>query len=177
MNALATLCFSLKIVVVLVTKPCPTHWNSMVVLVTKPCPTHWNSMDCSRPGSSVHGILQARILEWVAILFSRGSSLPRDWTHVSRIAGRFFTVWVTREAPLKIRQPLKIALKRNSKSEAPTALVLIINLQTDTASKPSIISTICQWEEYWQGFALQKPQVPCLLWSAPPKPPPTLFSV
>ena len=49
-------------------------------------------MDCSPPGSSVHGILQARILEWVAIPFSRGSSQPRDRTPVSYIAGRFFTV-------------------------------------------------------------------------------------
>ena len=50
-----------------------------------------DAMDCSPPGSSVHGILQARILEWVAIPFSRGSSQPRDRTHVSCIAGRFFT--------------------------------------------------------------------------------------
>ena len=56
-------------------------------------------MDCSPPGSSVHGILQARILKWVAISYSRGSSPPRDWTRVSCIAGRFFTVWTTREAP------------------------------------------------------------------------------
>ena len=50
-----------------------------------------NAMDCSPPGSSVHGISQARILEWVAISFSRGSSQPRDLTHVSCLAGRFFT--------------------------------------------------------------------------------------
>ena len=50
-------------------------------------------MDCSPPGYSVHGILQARTLEWVAISFSRGSSWPRDQTWVSRIAGRHFTVW------------------------------------------------------------------------------------
>ena len=55
-------------------------------------------MDCSPPGSSVHGILQARILEWVAIPFSRGSSKPRDRTQVSCIAGRFFTSLATREA-------------------------------------------------------------------------------
>ena len=57
-----------------------------------------NPMDCSPPGSSVHGISQARILEWVAISFSRGSSLPRDWTWVSCVAGRFFffTIWTTR---------------------------------------------------------------------------------
>ena len=52
-------------------------------------------MDCSPPGSSVHGILQARILEWVAISFSRGSSQPRDRTQISCIAGRLYTVWAT----------------------------------------------------------------------------------
>ena len=50
---------------------------------------------CSLPGSSVHGIIQARILEWVFISFSRGSSLHRDWTWVSRIVGRFFIDWTT----------------------------------------------------------------------------------
>ena len=54
--------------------------------------------DCSLPGSSVHGILQARMLEWVAISFSRRTSWPRDWTQVFRIAGRCFTIWATREA-------------------------------------------------------------------------------
>ena len=58
----------------------------------------WNSMDCSLPGSSVHLILQARTLEWVAISFSRGSSGPRDWTGVSHIACRHFTLWATRDA-------------------------------------------------------------------------------
>ena len=57
-------------------------------------------MGCSLPGSSVHGIFQARILEWVAISFSRGSSWPRDWTRVSCIAGRRFTFWATREAQI-----------------------------------------------------------------------------
>ena len=47
---------------------------------------------------TVHGILQARILEWVAVPFSKGSSQPRDWTQVSHIAGEFFTSWATREA-------------------------------------------------------------------------------
>ena len=54
-------------------------------------------MDYSPPGSSVHGIFQATVLEWVAISFSRGSSQSRDWTWVSRIAGRHFTVWATRD--------------------------------------------------------------------------------
>ena len=56
-------------------------------------------MDHSLPGSSTHRILQARILEWVAISFSRGSSQPRDQTWVSCIAAKFFTVWATRQAP------------------------------------------------------------------------------
>ena len=67
------------------------------VLVTQLCLTLCNHMDCSPSGSSVHRILQERILEWVAIPFSRGSSQPRDRTWFSCIIGRFFTVWVTRE--------------------------------------------------------------------------------
>ena len=59
-------------------------------------------MDCSLPGSSVHGIFQARILEWVAISFSRRSSRPRDWTRVSHIVGRRFTIWATREDVSKV---------------------------------------------------------------------------
>ena len=58
-----------------------------------------NPMDCSPPDSSLHGILQARILKWVAIPFSRGSSWPRDWVQVSCITGRFFTNWAIRVAP------------------------------------------------------------------------------
>ena len=65
------------------------------VLVTQSCLTLCDSMDCSLPGSSVHGIFQARILEWVAISFSRGSSRPRDQTQVFCIAGRFFTIRTT----------------------------------------------------------------------------------
>ena len=57
-------------------------------------------VDCSLPGSSVHGIGQARTLEWVTILFSNASSQPRNWTQVSQIADRFFTVWATREAQI-----------------------------------------------------------------------------
>ena len=68
------------------------------MLVAQSCPTLCKSMDCSPAASSVHGILQARILEWAAIPFSRGSAQPRDWTGVSCIAGRFFSVWATREA-------------------------------------------------------------------------------
>ena len=66
-------------------------------LVTQSCPTLWDPMDCSLLGSSVHGIFQARILKWVAIPFSRGSSWSRYRTQASYISGRFFIVWATRE--------------------------------------------------------------------------------
>ena len=63
------------------------------------CPTLCDPMGYSLPGSSVHGIFQARVLEWVAISFSRGSSRPRDRAQVSRTAGRCNTIWATRETP------------------------------------------------------------------------------
>ena len=64
--------------------------------VAQSCPTLCDAIDCSLPGSSVHVISQARVLEWVAISFSRGSFQPRDWTQVSHNAGRRFTIWATR---------------------------------------------------------------------------------
>ena len=63
------------------------------VLVTQLCPTPWDPTDCSPPGSSVHEIPQARILELVAIPFSKGSFQPRDWTWIPCFAGKFFTFW------------------------------------------------------------------------------------
>ena len=98
--------------VVYITFPCEfpipqgsTHslllfWSSpqVTVLVTQPCPTLWDPMDCSLPGPFVHGILQARILEWVATPFPRESPQPRYQTQVSHIAAWFFTSWATREA-------------------------------------------------------------------------------
>ena len=73
-------------------------WTLVSCLVTQSYPTLCHPMDCSPPGFSVYGILQARIQEWVAIPFSRGSSWSKDWTLVSSIAGGFFIVWVIREA-------------------------------------------------------------------------------
>ena len=67
--------------------------------VPQSCPTLCHPMDCSLPGFSVHRILQARILEWVAISFSRASSRPRDRTQVFCTAGRVFTAWATRVGP------------------------------------------------------------------------------
>ena len=74
-----------------------SHMIKVQVLAGQSCLTLCDPMDCSPPGFSVHGILQVRILEWVNIPFSRGSSGPRDQTRVSCIASRFFTVWTTRD--------------------------------------------------------------------------------
>ena len=75
---------------------------SACLVVLQSCPTLCGPMDCSLPGSSVHVILQARILEWVTIPFSRGSSQPKNQKWVSHIAGRFFTLWATREALIAV---------------------------------------------------------------------------
>ena len=75
---------------------CPLHFypiHIVKVKVAQSCPTL-----CSPMNYTVHGILQARILEWVAFPFSRGSSQPRNWSRVSCITGGFFTNWVFREA-------------------------------------------------------------------------------
>ena len=86
---------------------CTTEpWEALIITMCAVCislqcgPTLCNHMNCSPQGSSGHGISQARILEWVAIPFSRGYSWPRDQTWVSCIAGRFFTFWATREAQI-----------------------------------------------------------------------------
>ena len=74
--------------------------------VFQSCPTLCDPMDCSLPGFSVHEILQARIMEWITISFSRGSSRPRDRTRVSRIGGICFNFWATREAHWFTEDPL-----------------------------------------------------------------------
>ena len=76
------------------------------MLFAQLCLTLCDPIDCSLPGPSVHGILQARILEWVAIPFSRGSPQPRGQTRVSCIAGGFFIIWAIREAPKALKWTL-----------------------------------------------------------------------
>ena len=78
-----------------------THTHSCIYiccLVAQSCPTLCNSVDCSPPGSSVHGLLQARTLEWVAISFSRRSSCLRDWTRVSCIDRWVLYHWAIKDA-------------------------------------------------------------------------------
>jgi len=80
------------------------------VLVAQLCLSLNDTMDCSPPGFSLHGILQARIPEWVVIPFSRESSQPRDRTWVSCIVRRFFTIWAIKEAT---RQLLWYSITKN----------------------------------------------------------------
>ena len=80
------------------------HDVDLTNVVAQSCPTLCDPMDCSPPGSSVHEIFQARILEWIAILFSRGSSQPKDGTWVSCIGARFFTFEATREVLTNIKK-------------------------------------------------------------------------
>ena len=79
-----------------------------VCLVAQSCPTLSNPIDCNPPGSSVHGIFQARILDWVAISSSRGSSWRRDWTCFSCIDRWILLYWATQEAPIHIIWPISI---------------------------------------------------------------------
>ena len=81
--------------------------------VAQSCLTLCDPMDCSPSGSSVHGIFQAWILEWVVVSFSRGSFWPRDRTRVSHIVGRRFAVWATREVHEKHRRVV-VSFKRMS---------------------------------------------------------------
>ena len=94
---------------------CPPHLSRSHVRSLQSCSPFWDLMDCSLPGSSVHGISQTRILGWIAIPSSRGASQPRDRTHVScgfYIAGRFFTV----EPPQKpIQQDTNIKFTETSR--------------------------------------------------------------
>ena len=93
------------------------------------CPTLCDPMDCS-PGSSVHGILQAKILEWVALPYSRGSSWPRDQTWVSHFAGRFFTTRATwGQGPPKCHLFIFINISRNAKDS--NSLMYITKCERD----------------------------------------------
>ena len=80
------------------------EWAGWIeVRVIQSCLILCDPVDCSPPGSSVHGILQERILEWVVIPFSRGSSWLKDQTWVSCTASRFFTIWTTRKAEIRAK--------------------------------------------------------------------------
>ena len=107
---------------------------SWVSEVAQSCLTLCDHMDCSLPGSSVHGIFHARILEWVAISFSRVSSGHRDRTWVSRTAGRCFNLWATREATREVYIIL------TSKKVPPRCILL----KTRKRARVSILNTFIQ---------------------------------
>ena len=104
----------------------PPAWNTLLLylpcctwsLSARLCLTFCDPMDCNPPGSLSMWILQARILEWVVMPFSRGSSQPRDWTQVSHTAGGFFTIWVTKEAYSSLFTNSILAFKNKFKSHS-----------------------------------------------------------
>ena len=119
----------------------------------------------SPPGSSIHGILQAKILEWVAVSLSRGPSWPRDRTWVSCIAGSFFTIWATREAncpqnttrkTVQLPNHLLFKILRSS----------IIELQMFVQKQCGILK-ICVWRTSLrvQGLKLCLPRQRMWVWS------------
>ena len=121
--------------------------------VTQSCPTLCDPVDYSLPGSSIHGIFQARMLEWVAISFSRRSSQPRDWSPVSCIAGRHFTLWASREV-------LYGAWRRINNQEVKRRVVDWITtdpfswrLQEDICSETHIVT---QKDESLNGWAVKQ---------------------
>ena len=89
-------------------------------------PTLCDPLDCSLPGSSVHGIFQAIVLEWIAISFSRGSSQPRDRTRVSRIVDRRFTVWATIECSTLTASSFRIWNSSTGIPSPPLALFIVM---------------------------------------------------
>ena len=97
----------------------------MCVCVTVSCLTLCDPMNCSPPGASVGEVLLARLLEWVAISFSRGTFPLRDWTWVSCIAGRFFTNWATK---LWICTNLGLGSRNDIEGKNISSLILVIGL-------------------------------------------------
>ena len=129
----------------------PLNWNAQVGRkkesgVTQSCLTLWDPMDCSLPGSSVHGIFQTRVLEWAAISFSRGFSQPRDRTWVSRIVDRHFTVWATREVLYHQVGRVKANPGRQCQLQF-SALMRILGSRVEAMTRwlPSILNHLVKW--------------------------------
>ena len=106
------------------------------------CPTLCDPVNCGLPGSSIHGTLQARILECIAISFSRGSSPSRDQNQVSRIAGRCFNLWATREAHII---HVKNIIWYLSFSVWFTSLSIIISRSKQKGWKSSLCFQLFRW--------------------------------
>ena len=135
------------------------HLCNIPVLVAQLCPVLCDPVDCSQPGSSVLGILQARILEWVAMPSSRRSSWPRDQTQVSHIAGRFLTIWATREAqniPLRSRLLSRLLNEKIHMRKItwlgprPFSIPGLSDSKIQMSSGPAVTTEFVYWEP-WQG--------------------------
>ena len=121
--------------------------------VTQSCPNLCSPMDCSPSGTSVHEILPARILEWVAISFPRGSSQPKDRAQVSCIAGRFFINGATREAPFYAHIVPQNAIPSQLKHPARGLLCKVLCAhQSESISHSSNSS---------DSFPVSSPRYPC----------------
>ena len=135
-------------------KPNDRSWCNNSVLVTQLCPTLCDTMGCSLSVSSAHGILQARILEWVAIPFSTGSSWLRDWTCVSCkslvLTGGFFTTCTTWETPGARRGCLRGRDTKLSKKFLPTVVPREIKFSVK-------LSVEFSRQEYWSGLPFPPP--------------------
>ena len=132
------------------------------MLVSQSCLTLCNPMDCSPPGCSIHEIFQARILEWVAISFSRWSSQPRDRTRVSCTAGRFFTDWAINERNNEMKTEVSNKKKKNTQKISNQNFECIkkkIIIKQDKS--PEVIGDV--EVNYWM-FTLYHGQVlPCIV--------------
>ena len=123
------------------TLPSRKHTGFFFFFFAQSCPTLCDPMGYSLPGSSIHGIFQARVLEWGAISFSRGSSWPRDRSRVSRIAGRRFTVWANREALADIGKGQALVTKLCPTLAAPWFVARQVPLSMRFSR-----------QEYWSGL-------------------------
>ena len=118
--------------------------------VAQSCPILCDPMDCSLQGSSVHGIFQARVLEWLAISFSR-RSWPRGWTWLSCIVGRHFTIWATREVHWWKKETWKENKWKNQNCMLLRSSPAVFSVQLSC----SVVSD-CLW-----SHGLQPARLPC----------------
>ena len=125
------------------------------------CPTLCDPIDSTPPGSAIPGILQARTMEWVAISFSRRSSQLRDWTQVSRIVGRCFTIWATREVIkcviLWLTEPFKAQETPQYISHKSIHAIMHYQNASVTNCKSKGIGSGCEWHlkawHWWSKYA------------------------